>query len=257
MLSKKDIIRAMDSYEMFISPFDTCNPDERLTPAGFNFSFTNFIISLNNKCLYELQEENIKDDVYESQIYFNLEAGDTALALTGETIWVSGSIAGTFHSKVTYASLGLGQISTTLDPGWHGQLLISMSNPNKEQIKVIVGNRKKDKCIQYKTFITLCLYRLITPADASSDNISARLEIIEDVLKKNTNRQSVQKILDNINDIKFIIAQTQQVQEIYLSVKKSDAHTLQRFKNLHATVLKKLNDIVPIKNNGHAASRSI
>jgi len=247
----------MDSYEMFISPFDTCNPDERLTPAGFNFSFTNFIISLNNKCLYELQEENIKDDVYESQIYFNLEAGDTALALTGETIWVSGSIAGTFHSKVTYASLGLGQISTTLDPGWHGQLLISMSNPNKEQIKVIVGNRKKDKCIQYKTFITLCLYRLITPADASSDNISARLEIIEDVLKKNTNRQSVQKILDNINDIKFIIAQTQQVQEIYLSVKKSDAHTLQRFKNLHATVLKKLNDIVPIKNNGHAASRSI
>ncbi|MDR0460660.1 MAG: hypothetical protein LBH62_04390 [Nitrososphaerota archaeon] len=257
MMSKKNIIDAINECEMCIFPFDVKNPDERLTPAGFNFSFTNFIISLNNKCPCALCEETIIDKEYKSQIYFMLEAGDTALALTRETIWVSGNIAGTFHSKVSYASQGLGQISTTLDPGWQGQLLISINNPNKSPVKVLVGNRKEDDgVIQYKTFITLCLYRLISPAETPSDNTYARLTIIEDILRDNVNRGDVQKTLDEISAIKSIVDKERQTKDVHLGLKTSNPQTLTRFNDIHNTILDKLDKIVLIGNSVKTEART-
>jgi len=183
MLSHKDIIDAITSREIAIAPFSPKSEDERLTPAGFNFSFTNFVISLNKKELYPLHENEY------GEIYFELEKGDSALALTRETIWVSGKYAGTFHSKVGFAAKGLGQISTTLDPGWKGQLLISINNPNANDVKVVIGQRIND-IICYKTFITLCLYELKTPATKRSDNTSGRLEIILGILQEDYEKNS-------------------------------------------------------------------
>lgn len=160
MMSHNDIINSMDRGEMFIVPAfympECINPDKeidpnnrlikdkRLTPAGFNFSFTPFIVSLEDKNVIPIYENFFekKTEGYISEVYFKLKSGDTALALTRESIWVNGSIAGTFHSKVRFVAEGFSHVSTTLDPGWQGQLLITVNNPNKEEKKVVIG--KKD-----------------------------------------------------------------------------------------------------------------
>lgn len=181
MMSNADILEAIRNKEMVIAGFDERNPDERLTPAGFNFSFTKLIVSVNNRKPFSIQSES---GLYgEEKFYIVLEPGDTALALTRESIWVSNRIAGTFHSKVGYVSKGLGHVSTTLDPGWSGPLLISVNNPNQRNIRVYIGKKinKDDEEIQYETFITLCLHRLITEADVTlNDNTRARLELLQE-----------------------------------------------------------------------------
>lgn len=134
MLSNVDILNAIAQREMIITPFtdDPTNPDTRLTPSGFNFSFTRFIVSINDSTFCQINEREAPDKRY-TELYFSLGSGDTALALTKESIWVSNKLAGTFHSDV----------------------------------EIEIGRRKKgdeDQNINYKTFITLCLHRLDTPA---------------------------------------------------------------------------------------------
>lgn len=250
MLSNTDILSAIKSYQMSIAPFDADNPDERLTPAGFNFSFTNFIISLNDKVPYKLYSETVKNEEDEiiNNIFFELQPGDSALALTRETIWVSGSIAGTFHSKVAYAAKGLGQISTTLDPGWQGQLLISMNNPNKFPIKIIIASRKGNEKFRYKTFITLCLYRLETTACSQSDNVYARLEIIENVLRSSDakNSETCRNLLNRISDLKTTVERLRIQHAVKLDLSTSNEKTLKEFSYIHEEVLKKLEKIMPL-----------
>lgn len=75
----------------------------------------------------------------------------------------------------------MGHISTTLDPGWSGPVLISVNNPSTDKVKVYIGYEENDD-IKYATFITLCLHRLITEADVQkNDNTRARLEILQGV----------------------------------------------------------------------------
>ena len=245
-MSDIDIRKAIQSGEMAIAPFNIDKTDERLTPAGFNFSFTNFIISLNERKPYEVLEEQVDENESVSNVYFELKPGDSALALTRESIWVSGSIAGTFHSKVAYAALGLGQISTTLDPGWQGQLLISMNNPNASPVKVVIANR--DKCGQlcYKNFITLCLYRLESPTKSKSDNVYARLEIIENVLKQNRPRgEDIQILLDEISKLKSTIEIQRQKKNLNLGIEKASEGALKDFAKIHDIMLKELEKIAP------------
>ena len=199
MMSDNDIKDAMAKRELVITPFDADDNHDRkkLTPAGFNFSFSEFIVSNKNKNFIELHEESAIDAADPdfsmgkyNDLVFYLEPGDTALALTRESICVSNTIAGTFHSKVTYVSQGLGHVSTTLDPYWQGQLLISINNPSDTKLRVLIGKIEKNRSNgntkkYYKTFITLCLFRLISPSSKNSDNDGARLKILYDLLEAN------------------------------------------------------------------------
>lgn len=237
MMSHIDIIKAIKAHEMIITPFDPDKKDERLTPAGFNFSFTNFIISLNKKepCDLQINEKT-------GEIYFNLAAGDTALALTRETIWVSGKYAGTFHSKVGFAAKGLGQISTTLDPGWKGQLLISINNPNKNDVPVVIGERiKPDNTIKYRTFITLCLYALETPATKRSDNTSGRLEIIDEVLAQNFEKNS--SLIFDISKLKNLENELMAASNIELGLNPITEETYKNYVEAHNIILAELEKI--------------
>lgn len=247
MMSNSDITEAIMNREMIITPFDEQFPDrKRLTPAGFNFSFTRFIISMNKKMFFKIYESATYDRNID-ELYFLLEPGDTALALTYESIWVSKKFAGTFHSKVGYVSQGLGHISTTLDPGWMGQLLISINNPNTNSIHVVIGKRdKRNNLIEYNSFITLCLYRLISPATALSDNSCARLDILYDILAKNSTSTNEMNILkNNINKLRNIIDTRDKLHPYRFNEKNPTPDEVQTFKNDHMELLKSLDDLQP------------
>jgi hypothetical protein len=83
-----------------------------------------------------------------------VEPNDTVLILTQEEVWVSEQIAGTFHSKVGIVSSGFGHISTTLDPNWEGPLLISLNNPTRKRLKLIIG-KEEAEATNYNSFVTL------------------------------------------------------------------------------------------------------
>ena len=192
LMSDKDIIEAINNHEMVITPFTDIN-DIRLTPSGFNFSFSRFIVSLNKKRFYEIYERD-------NNLYFQIETGDTALMLTHESIWVSNKIGGTFHSKVSYVAIGLGNVSTTLDPGWQGRLLISINNPNKKPIEILIGTRINE-AIKYESFITLYLYKLATPSDKECLNKDSRLTDINKILLKGKRYKAQQKIISVIAEM--------------------------------------------------------
>ena len=247
MMSHHDILEAMRNGEMCIHPFDPDNPDKkRLTPSGFNFSFTEFIVSVNQMEPFTIMERPHEEKPNTTILYFSLPAGDTALALTRESIWVSGSIGGTFHSKVSYAAQGLGQISTTLDPGWQGQLLISMNNPNVHNIDVVIGEREQGGSVDYKSFITLCLFRLINRATYKSDNTYARLELIEKVLQKNeSNEKKIQTLLGKISALKTEVETLRIIKNLNLSCDNASQKELLDFRDIHDNILRMLDSMCP------------
>lgn len=225
MMSDIDIRKAIVNNEMCITPFDVNDPsDRRLTPAGFNFSFSRFIVSLNQKAFYQIHE---KDD----KMFFYIEPGDTAIALTRESIWVSRNIGGTFHSKVGYVSQGLGHISTTLDPCWQGQLLISVNNPNKKKITVNIASFERGEWV-YSTFITLCLFRLISPASRKSDNHAARLDTLYNIIKSSKRTKKQMELIETIREMLALISNQEGVRLSELKVVK-DSH-IQKFTKEYA-----------------------
>ena len=72
---------------------------------------------------------------------------------------MDGDIAGTFHSKVRCSAMGLGNVSTTLDPNWRGKLLFSLNNPTKRKIKLVI-EEKNDGDRKAVGLITMVLYRI-------------------------------------------------------------------------------------------------
>lgn len=184
------IMRAIEEGHMAISPYN----EKNLTPVGYNFSFSVFIVSLKTKEFVKIYHED-------EEWFFYLKPFETVLVLTREAIWVSKFIGGTFHSKVSLVTKGLGHVSTTLDPGWSGQLLVPLNNPTKKKIKVVVARDKNNEKI-YETFITLVLFRSQEAAlNLKTDNRSSRIELLEEILsnkKKNKAAEFVKKFVVNI-----------------------------------------------------------
>lgn len=113
---------------------------------------------------------------------------ETVCIYTEESIWVSRRIGGTYHSKVSQVSKGLGHISTTLDPQWLGLSLIAVNNPTSQTVEIQIGT----------TFVSLMLSYLETPSTKgknenapSRQDISHRFELtpeIEEDLRQESNR---------------------------------------------------------------------
>ncbi|WP_077308378.1 hypothetical protein [Terribacillus halophilus] len=97
-----------------------------------------------------------------------IPAHDTVCIYSNEAIWVSRRIGGTYHSKVTQVTEGLGHIGTTLDPQWKGLTLVGVTNHTDEDIELTVGD----------SFVTIMLYYLKTGTDHGIDvNAPSRSEI--------------------------------------------------------------------------------
>ena len=123
-LSNIDIEQAIESGDIFITPYNRL----QLQPSGYNLTPTRFFYSTKKKRLLPVHET-------EEETYVIIDKNDTVLVRTRETIVVSPRLSGAFYSKVKVVSQGFGHVSTTLDPEWEGQLLISLNNPTNKKIK--------------------------------------------------------------------------------------------------------------------------
>ncbi len=176
MLSDVDVRRCIGK-EIVIEPF----LDNLLTPVGYDFTIGNFVFSLEDGLL------NPANGAYE------LPAKSTLQILTRESLWVSRKIGGTFHAKVSLVSRGLSHISTTLDPGWYGPLLITMRNNTNKIIQMNEGD----------SFVTLVFSKLETPT--SSPHFKP--EFRKDILLSQINHQTedyIRKVASLLGDPKIL-----------------------------------------------------
>ena len=166
MLSRDDIRLALTEGHLKIFPFESKN----LTGIGYNLSTTDFAFSINQGILLTIHHK-ITDDGVER--YVTIPANDTALFFSKEYIEIDHTLAGTFHSKVFRVSEGLGHISTTLDPTWKGQLLISINNPTSKGIKFDLDKSGGN-------IMTMLLHKLDSPVtgDNIHDNNKGRCELL-------------------------------------------------------------------------------
>lgn len=196
LMNDIQIERARQAGELVICPYSKAN----LTPVGYNLSFSRFIISNRRKAFVKIIHKN-------KEWYFILKPFDSALILTRESIWVSKFIGGTFHSKVSMVTKGLGHVSTTLDPGWYGQLLVPINNPTKEKIKIVIAKDTESGMV-YQTFITMILFRAQEAAlNLNNDNKSARIELLEQILHHKSKNKDAYYLSNFISKLKNNVAQ--------------------------------------------------
>ena len=165
MLSRNDIKQYIYSGDIKIYPFEQKN----LTGIGYNLSTTNFAFSINRGVLLTVYSKTTSEGI---KHYINIPPNDTVLFFSKEYISVSNKIAGTFHSKVGCVCQGLGHISTTLDPTWHGQLIISVNNPTNTNIEFDLDTKSGN-------IFTMLLYKFETPVEGVDihDNNRGRCDL--------------------------------------------------------------------------------
>lgn len=157
LLSRKDINKEL-GRNFFIHPFS----ESKIRGASINLSASKYAWSLKTK------KKIFKDNDNKGLGVITIDPNDSALIITQESIYVSSKLAGSFHSKVGMVAKGLGHISTTLDPGWKGNLLITIHNHSSESIELNEGS----------TFITLILHYVSTPDMFDDNNSAGRLELL-------------------------------------------------------------------------------
>lgn len=134
--------------DIVIAPFD----ENKAKGVGYNLAASMLVYSVNKKQLVKVKEND-------REVYIEIAPHDTVLTLSHEYLVVDGDIAGTFHSKVRCSAMGLGNVSTTLDPNWRGKLLFSLNNPTKRKIKLVI-EEKNDGARKAVGLITMVLYRI-------------------------------------------------------------------------------------------------
>lgn len=196
-LSDVDIQRELDEGRIFIAPFN----NEQLQPAGYNLTPTNFFYSTKKKKFLMVHKN-------EEETYVIIDKNDTVLVMTRESIAISPSLTGAFYSKVKIVSEGFGHVSTTLDPNWEGQLLISLNNPTNRKLKFSIEKNVYGKKI-HNSFVTLELTYLNDSSLKFSDNPPGRLDILHNTIEKNVSLLKRRKI----NVLKELIEQLEKIQE--------------------------------------------
>lgn len=159
--------------DIVIEPYS----ENSLTPIGYDFTVGDFAFSLETGLL------NPVDGAYV------LPPKNTIQVLTKESLWVSSRIAGTFHSKVSLVSKGLSHISTTLDPGWYGPLLITLRNNTENDFPLRVG----------ASFVTLIFSKVISPTKSPHFKPEFRKDILLSQMRDQTNEyiEKISSVLGN------------------------------------------------------------
>ncbi|MCL1467752.1 dCTP deaminase domain-containing protein [Argonema galeatum] len=188
MFSDKDIEKALDDYQknpqdgLLIEPFDKSS----LTPVGYDLRVGKQGFSWNKKSVIEIERDG----------KIQIDANDTVVIRTLESISLSKKVSATVHSIVSkIITKGLSDISTTIDPGWTGKLLISIHN-----------NRNSSTELRFEERLcTVCFYRVDLASEANRDTSNNREELWEQLLgiaraekeriekEKNKEQQGIEK----------------------------------------------------------------
>lgn len=137
MLSLEDIYQEIGK-NIFISPLKIDNfRDNSIDLTASEFAWT-----------YE--GTNLCD---KEKMIITVPKHKTACILTNESIYVSGKIGGTYHSRVSLTERGFGHVGTMLDPKYCGQSLIMLHNTTENDLEIKVGDR----------IVSLVFYYLKTP----------------------------------------------------------------------------------------------
>lgn len=223
------IKKAKNEGQLVICPYD----EKNLTPVGYNLSFSRFIVSLRKRTFIKVHHKG-------DEWFFYLKPNETVLVLTRETIWVSKFIGGTFHSKVSLVTKGLGHVSTTLDPGWHGQLLVPINNPTKEPIKLIIA-KDSEEGIRFETFITMVLFRAQEASLYSGDsNKAARVELLEEILKEKKRNKDAEILRKVYEEMRNSITRMELFDD--LNDPKDRIEKIKRFQREHLDLIRQMDD---------------
>lgn len=129
---------------ILIEPFE----DKYLTPVGYDLRVGKKGFSWNSK-----EEVDI-----EGKRRIEIKPNDTIVIETLESVSLSKEVGATIHSMATRViTQGLSQISTTIDPGWTGRLLISFHNYRDSSVELRLGD----------SFCTICFYRVESKSKVS------------------------------------------------------------------------------------------
>lgn len=210
VLSDADIQREMKNGNIFIAPFML----SQLQPSGYNLTPTKFFYSTTKKKFLTIIEN-------EEETYVMIDRNDTVLVRTRESVAVSCRLTGAFYSKVKVVSEGFGHVSTTLDPNWEGQLLISLNNPTNRKLKFSIEKNVYGKKI-CNSFVTLEFMYLNESALNISDNPPGRLDILDSTIESNVSTFKKQKIEDLVKLVQQLHQQEKETID-YLTIKQLNA----------------------------------
>lgn len=202
-LSREDIIKEMKAGSLIIAPTaDPIDANPNIKAASFDISPSCLIMSIKtgnfmriysniSRCAKghrnpewhcgSCRKSGNAPAFCTEQQYVYIEPRDTALVLSKEYLKIPANISGNVYSRVSTVSSGLGHISTTIDPLWKGALLIAISNPSSEPIKLML----RDKTTENIPLATVTLQYLHTPVDPETiqnTQLPARVDLLEKYL---------------------------------------------------------------------------
>jgi deoxycytidine triphosphate deaminase len=167
LFSDEDIRKALEEHNnnpengLIIEPFDR----KYLTPVGYDLRVGKQGFSWNKKRIINIESDG----------KIQIDANDTVVIQTLESISLSKKVAATVHSIVSkIITKGLSDISTTVDPGWTGKLLISIHNYRDSSTEL--------RFQEY--FCTVCFYRVDLESKINLNRSIDRDELWELLLEK-------------------------------------------------------------------------
>lgn len=179
LLSDEDIKKELqDSKEIIIEPFE----ENSLTPIGYDLRVGEKWFYWKRKCIFEIKNDNS----------IKIERNDTVVIETYESVQLSKRFGATIHSMATQViRRGLSHISTTIDPGWTGKMLISLHN-----------NLDRDIELKFKeNFCTVCFYQLRSEAKKDIGKSPGRTDIwaeLSDISTETIRRRASTKVIYTI-----------------------------------------------------------
>ena len=201
-ISDDYLLARQNIEDVIIVPFDPM----RAKGTGYNLSPCTLIYSVNRKRLIKVHEN-------EKEVYVWVEPHDTVLTISREYIITKRSVAGMILSRVRISANGLGNVSTTLDPGWKGKLLLAISNPTSRRIKLCIEEKKDGKAIP-TALVTMTVFRTGRDLETASkeslhlDNPPMRTDIWQDLTEKPAGikgaqeYEQFQQIIQRVTDFK-------------------------------------------------------
>ena len=158
VLSDKEIQKYLGK-KIYIWPFSV----RQLKSSTYN-------LTASPVAFYEKKDEHgksiLKNLITEDDL-IKIPPHSTALIQTNESIYVTGDICGTYHSRVGLVKKGLGHIGTTLDPHYFGTSLIAVQNISDNEEYIAVNEE----------FVSLMFYKLSKKSKQLHDNPAGRTDL--------------------------------------------------------------------------------